>query len=105
MSTPIGTATSAPTRSSHGLPAEKSSRPNTCPPPLANSTAAHAPTPTKVIWASEIWPDQPIKGTSESMMNAVTSASPTVRTSGREISPTSTKTVTRRTANPKSARV
>ena len=76
MSTPIGTATSAPTRSSHGLPAEKSSSPNTCPPPLANSTAAHAPTPTKVIWASEIWPDQPIKGTSESMMNAVTQRKP-----------------------------
>ena len=71
MSNPIGTATSAATSSPHGLPLLKRSSPKTCPPELENSMSAHAPTPTNVICASEICPDQPVSGTSESIGNAI----------------------------------
>ena len=79
MSNPIGTATAAATSRPHGLPLLKRSTPKTCPPELENSMNDHAPTPTNVICASEICPDQPVSGTSESIGNAISITSVRLR--------------------------
>ena len=106
MSTPNGIATSAPTSSSTGLPGLKRSSPNSSPPAVENSNVAHAPMPTNVICASEIWPDQPVSGTSDTMISAVTqrereAADVRPVEHARERSSTPTNTI----AMPKSARL
>ena len=72
-------------------------------PPMLPRSGAHcryakAPAPTKVIWASEICFDQPVSGTNDNMMNAVSRASVIVRMSTRPaISERATTTANRMT--------
>ncbi len=104
MSTPNGTATAAPTSSSSGFPGDNSFNPNSSPPAVENSKVAHAPMPTNVICASEIWPDHPVSGTSDTMISAVTMAIVSRRTFGRSSAPETARTATNTIANPNNAR-
>ena len=71
---------------------------------VAPLTSANAPQPARVICASEIWLAQPVSGTSDIMMNAVSIASVTSRTCSRLRTAGADERAMNRTAKPNSAR-